>query len=213
MTHFIFDCDDVLLDWQSGFTNYLHGRGIHPDPAGPSDWDLSIWIGCSPLFARQLVEDFNSTRGFAHLEPMPGMKEALWCLHDAGHDISVLTCCGDSPRRCRDRIGNLYRAFGRFPDKSSYYMETPWRSEDVVILPLGASKLESLREAKTWRGDPVFIEDRFVYAREGVSLGIETICLRRGHNRKDEAASAGSGVIWADDLLPLLNHYAPGWAA
>lgn len=210
MTHFIFDCDDVLLDWQSGFTNYLHGRGVHPDPAGPKDWDLSKWIGCSPLFARQLVEDFNSTRGFAHLEPMPGMKNAVWALHDAGHSISVLTCCGDGMRRRRDRIGNLYRAFGRFPDRSSFNMETPWQPEVVITLPLGASKKEALAGM---RRDAILIEDNYYHAWDAASLGMDAICLRRTHNRKEEEVSVGSGVVWVDDLLPLLNHYAPGWAA
>lgn len=31
-------------------------------------------------------------------------------------------------------------------------------------------------------------------------LGIESYCLRRSHNRAEEAADGGSGVIWIDDI-------------
>ena len=210
MTHFIFDCDDVLLDWQSGFTNYLLTRGVLVDAHGPRDWDMSIWIGCSDAEARQLVKDFNSSTHFPHLRPMPGMKQALWGLHDAGHTISVLTCCGDEPDVRLNRGLNLYQRFSR--DRS----DLPWIGQDSVItLPLGASKRESLRRLCATHGasNLVLIEDNYYHARDAADLGIEAICLRRNHNRKEEYMGENRGVIWAYDLLPLMNHYAPGCAA
>ena len=57
MTHFIFDCDDVLLDWQSRFHLWLTAHGYDVDAKGPISWDLCEWIGCSDRVARTLGAD------------------------------------------------------------------------------------------------------------------------------------------------------------
>lgn len=215
MAHFIFDCDDVLLNWQDAFLQFLYAGGVCPDPSGPKEWDLSKWIGCSPVMARQLVEDFNSSRAFANLNAMPGMKQAVWGLYDAGHRISVLTCCGDGVTRRSRRVSNLYRAFAR--PGASMFRDEPWGDpKNIHTLPLGASKYDVLMRMKAEAGFAetlIFIEDSYAHALSGVAAGIETYCLRRCHNRSDEEGSLGSGVIWLDDMLSVLNHFAPGWAA
>ena len=96
MTHFILDCDDVLLDWQTGFTTYLADRGIDLDPAGPQVWNLAEWIGCSDEAARSWVARFNGSASFGKLAAMAGARDVVWALRAAGHTTSVLTACGDA---------------------------------------------------------------------------------------------------------------------
>ena len=194
MTHYIFDCDDVLLDWQTGFTTYLADRGIDLDPAGPQSWDLSKWIGCSDEAARSWVARFNGSASFGKLAAMPGARDVVWALRDAGHTVSVLTACGDAVGIPRMRVQNLVTAFGSDTFRS------------ITILDLGGSKFDALVRAATCYGENiVFIEDNFQHAQAGVLSGIKSYCLRRSHNRRCEIENPTSDVIWIDDLREILS--------
>lgn len=189
MTHFILDCDDVLLDWQNAFAAFLAARDIRVDPEGPQSWDLSEWIGCSDEAARSWVAHFNGSASFGKLAAMPGARDVVWALRDAGHTISVLTACGDAVGIPRMRVQNLATVFGSDTLRS------------ITILDLGASKFDALVRAATCYGEGiVFVEDSFRHAQSGVEVGIKSYCLRRSHNRRDEAENPASGVIWIDDL-------------
>lgn len=189
MTHFILDCDDVLLDWQNGFTTYLADRDIGLDPAGPQVWNLAEWIGCSDEAARSWVARFNGSASFGKLAAMPGARDVVWALRDAGHTISVLTACGDAVGIPRMRVQNLATVFGSDTFRS------------ITILDLGTSKFDALVRAATCHGENiVFVEDSFRHAQSGVEACIKSYCLRRSHNRRDEAENPASGVIWIDDL-------------
>ena len=193
MTHFIFDADDVLLNWQSAFALYLGNRGINLCIDGPADWCLSNWIGCTPVAAKSWVTRFNASPAFGHMALMPEAYETLWALHDAGHTIEILTACGDACATRQARQANLDRVFQR--DGALPYSR-------VTCLPLGESKFNALmpHAMGPQRGSLVFVEDNFSHAKTGSVLGIESYCLRRSHNRAEEAADGGSGVIWIDDI-------------
>lgn len=194
MTHFVFDCDDVLLNWQSGFITYLTERGITPCPKGPQSWNLAPWLGCSQEAARSWVMRFNTSPSFSRLTPMRGAVETLWALHDAGHSISILTACGLEPSLRQARIQNLRDVFARG--------ETcPW--ENVQMLALGESKfthLYDIYEQVAGRTDICFVEDNFDNARSGVANGMTSYCLRRSHNRHHEDAHPDTFVKWIDTI-------------
>lgn len=123
---------------------------------------------------------------------MPEAYETLWALHDAGHTIEILTACGDACATRQARQANLDRVFQR--DGALPYSR-------VTCLPLGESKFDFLWNAMgPQRGSLVFVEDNFSHAKTGSVLDIESYCLRRSHNRAEEAADSGSGVIWIDDI-------------
>ena len=202
---FIFDCDDVLLDWQGSFVSWLKRRGFEPDPAGPDDWNLARWIGCHDHEARDLIERFNNSEYFRHISARPGAKDAVWALYGKGYRISVLTCCGTSPKIRVDRWRNLYREFSR--DSSG----PPWTIPNVTTLPLGASKEAYLYRAceRFGTSNLVFVEDNLKHAMTGASLGITSFCLRRSHNRSLEAKGEGDGMVrWVDDIHDILGVYA-----
>lgn len=203
MTHFIFDCDDVLLDWEGSFARFLGDRGILLDPAGPQEWDLSHWIGCSQEVARIWVRRHNQSLYFARMQATPGAHDLLWQLHGARHRISVLTACGDDEKTQRARWGCLDREFNVFAGSDFH---SPFTSADVHFLPLGASKFDFLH-ALPVRREIVFIEDNFEHARSGALCGIQSYCLRRSHNRHQEVANPDSGVIWIDNLDEIARRH------
>lgn len=203
MTHIIFDCDDVLLDWQSSFARFLGDRGIALDPAGPQEWDLSHWIGCSQEIARVWVRRHNKSPYFACMRAMPGAHDLIWRLRGAGHRISVLTACGDDEKTRGARWGCLDHEFNVFAGGDFH---SPFTDADVHFLPLGASKFDFLH-ALPVGPETVFIEDCFAHARSGALCGIQTYCLRRSHNRRDEAENPDSGVIWIDTLDEIASRH------
>ena len=194
MTHFIFDCDDVLLDWQNAFAGFLADRDIHLDPAGPQSWNLAEWIGCSDEAARSWVIRFNGSASFGKLAAMPGAANVVWALADAGHTISVLTCCGNNASVGQRRVQNLVSEFGSM-----------FRA--ITVLDLGESKFDSLASAANTHRDLVFVEDNFTHAQAGAVNGITSYCLRRSHNRRDETNNPDTAVMWIDDLTEIQRRH------
>ena len=187
MTHFIFDCDDVLLDWQSRFRVWLTSNGYIVDAEGPINWNLGEWIGCSDSVAQKLVRRFNDSRVFAHLPAMAGAVDFVSSLLADGHTASVVTCCGSSAAVKQARQKNLDAVFGADA------------FEQVIILDIGEGKFESLQMLNR-PGHVVFVEDNFTHARSGAILGMDAYCLRRSHNRSEESEHPDTKVVWIDDL-------------
>ncbi|MBI1620051.1 HAD family hydrolase [Aquamicrobium zhengzhouense] len=206
MTHFIFDCDDVLLDWEAGFLNWLDPDGTKIDRAGPKSWCLAEWLHCSQMEAAMWVREFNASERFGQLKARPGARELIWGLRNAGHTISVLTACGDNRAVQRARVQNLLNEFplGVEDALSEVFNQ-------ITMLPLGGSKFTYLYEFTRNRdpGDVVFVEDNFEHAQAGWINGIRSYCLRRSHNRLHEAGDTATGVIWIDDLDAIRLDFIP----
>lgn len=200
MTHFIFDCDDVLLDWQTGFLNYVRKCGINPDPSGPEEWDMTTWLNTTPQYVRKLVRDFNDSSAFDKLNAMPHAKDVIWALNDAGHTCSVLTACGDHHVVRSARYHNLSVQFNKPRMGGEHFAFT-----QIAFLPLGSSKFDTLYKESKRFSDLVFVEDNFQHAQSAAVNGIKAYCIRKRHNRHDEATrEQGSRVIWINDISEVV---------
>lgn len=198
MTHYIFDCDDVLLDWMGGFVNWLPCK---PDPAGPTEWDMAAWLHTSPHYARKLVMDFNMSFHFSCLNAMPGAYEKVWQLRGMGHTTSVLTACGDHYPTKQHRRHNLSNEFDK-PKMGAI----DFAFDSTAILPLGSKKFDYLYNFVRSR-DPstvVMVEDHFAHAQAAAVNGIKSYCIRKGHNRADEGKDLSSQVIWINDISEVV---------
>lgn len=198
MTHYIFDCDDVLLDWIGGFKAWLPSQGIYPITDLPVTWEMDRWLNVTKQRVRDLVTLFNQSPDFAKLAEIPGARDTVWRLNDAGHTCSVLTACGDAFQVRQARYHNLSVVFNKT------HMGGEERAfTKIIILPLGSSKFDYLFRF-TSNYDPrkvVFVEDNFEHAKSGVTNGITSYCIRKRHNRIDEAAFAASSTVrWIDDI-------------
>ncbi|UVK46781.1 hypothetical protein BPNPMPFG_002490 [Mesorhizobium sp. AR07] len=186
--HFILDCDDVLLDWQRGFRQWVYANhGIKPEAKGPKSWSLAKWLGVPEARCMELIIDFNSTQAFGELYAMDGAIDAVHKLHQAGHHITVLTSCSGDAVTFARRRANLQRVFGTMVER-------------VVCLALGESKrgwLDVLKQG-------VWVEDNYKNAMVGVEAGHDTYMMRRRHNRSDEP-DAYPAITWVDDWRPILS--------
>lgn len=189
--HFILDCDDVLLNWITGFRKWLYAtHDIHPDVSGPATWSLASWLGQTDERSFELVEQFNSSQAFGELLPYEDAIEAIAKLRDAGHSFTVLTSCSADPEIIRRRRANLDREF-------------PGAFDRIICLGLGESKSTWLQVLRPG----IWIEDNYKNALAGLQAGNKTFMLRRRHNRGDESTS-DRRVVWLDDWRPILSLFS-----
>lgn len=184
----LIDCDDVLLDWQAGFRRWLRDeRGINPHPSGPTSWNMSTWLGLDDDECLAAINHFNASIDFEHLPSVAGAAPSLSDLKDAGHDLYVITSCGDHPATIVRRCRNLHRHFGEI-------------FSEIICVPLGVSKQSHLQgfEPSIW------IEDNYKHALAGLQCGHRTFMLRRNHNRNDEMGSQGQ-IKWVDDWGEIVS--------
>lgn len=188
----IFDCDDVLLDWQNGFRDWLwKTKGIHLSKAGPRSWDMDEWVG-QP--ARPLIEEFNASADFGYLTPCLGARQAVAKFYEKGHRLHVVTACSTDPVIEERRTKNLDALFGDV-------------FTSIVCVPLGFAKTEALeRILKFTSQRPVWIEDNYKNCLMGVELGFDCWMFRRNHNRADEDF-VRSDVTWTNDFEPILHRH------
>lgn len=167
----ILDCDGVLLDWETGFRNWVlqHRPTTVFTSEYPTDWDLSHWIGCSPDESMALIQAFNRSAFFGILSAMPGAARMLCELDRRGHPLFVLTSCSSDNLTVARRKRNLELIFAA-------------RFHRVICLDLGVPKLETLRAFRMIFGECIWVEDNLKNALDGFTAGHRSFFLRRPHN-------------------------------
>lgn len=168
----ILDCDGVLLDWETGFRNWVlrHRPTTVFASEYPTDWDLSHWIGCTPDESMALIQGFNQSAYFGCLSAMPGAARMLYELERRRHPLFVLTSCSSDQITVARRKRNLEIVFAA-------------RIERVICLDLGVSKLETLRAFSTVFGECIWVEDNMKNALDGYTAGHRSFFLHRPHNQ------------------------------
>lgn len=192
----IFDCDGVLLDWETGFRNWVlrHRPTTVFTSEYPTDWDLSHWIGCSPDESMTLIRAFNRSAFFGSLSAMPGAARMLYELERQRHPLFVVTSCSSDDLTVARRKRNLEIIFS-----------TP--IERIICLDLGVSKLETLRAFQTIFGECIWVEDNLKNALDGFTAGHRSFFLRRPHNEAqwELEEKSVSPVKPIENLLDLLS--------
>lgn len=177
------DCDGVLLDWEAAFRVWISCRIPHKITDRPQNWDLSYWLGVSKARAMAWIHEFNHSKDFCKLAPLPGAQEFVKTWHECGSRIEVLTSCSRDPAVVERRKKNLSRVFG----------------EDVFsaveCLDLGESKAPSLM----YRRKGIWIEDNYHGAVAGMNLGHKTFMVRCPHNQQWEADS-DRRITWVNRI-------------
>lgn len=167
----IFDCDGVLLDWESGFRLWAEAE-YHSAFSSefPLDWNLSNWIGCSSEQAKIMIHEFNHSDAFGRLLPMPHAARTLYEVDRAGHPIYVLTSCSSDKEVQAQRRKNLAAIFNT-------------EIQRTICLDLGVSKKFSLDGFKEIMGECIWVEDNFGNAIAGADAGHRSCFLHRPHNQ------------------------------
>ena len=184
MTNIILDCDDVLLDWQTGFIAYLSTKhNLDPDPALLDDWNMDEWLGRDAL---PLIAEFNASKHFGHIAARHDASAVVPMLYHAGHNLVVLTACSTDDDVVARRKLNLYCEFS-------------FVFSDIMCVPLGESKKSILEKMPP----SVFIEDSVSQAKHGVAAGHEVYVMRRNHNIK----LRHEPLRWIDSFYDLVSRF------
>lgn len=195
---FIFDCDGVLLDWETGFREWL--AKAHPEyvlkTKFPDNWDLQYWIGCDKEKAAFLITKFNHSEAFGNLRAMPYAQRVIYEISTMGHPIFVVTSCSGDKEVLSRRRHNLAMEFG-----SSF--------ENVICLPLGMSKMDTLKAFHTVFGSCVWIEDNYQNAAHGFAAGHQSHFLHRPHNISYQMLRDrdGKDINHLEKLIDLVSLY------
>jgi hypothetical protein len=175
------DCDDVLLDWLSGFRDFCShalGRKIE---GFPGEWKMHSWLEIEPDDVKRLILEFNDgAPEFGALPPTNNAENVIPALAADGWRFLVVTSCSASRKVVELRRRNLAAVFGDV-------------FEDVVCLDLGTPKTDVLSTLPpSW-----WVEDNYRNACDGASVGHRPVMLRKKHNADFEADDRL--CVWTDD--------------
>lgn len=185
MKTIILDCDGVLLDWELSFSYWLLANKRITVVGRPTSWDLSKWIGRSEEECFSFIREFNSSYLFADVLPTSGTMRVVRDWWQRKFDLIVLSCYKTNSKSELNRIYNLQEMYGNV-------------FEEIISLPLRASKQPHLKALYEAHGQCIFVDDNPLYAVQGASEGHIAYCLRCPHNRSVEKDFPN--LIWIDNL-------------
>ena len=163
------DCDGVLLDWNTAFTDWMKQRGFVPLHNADKYYDVSRKFGIQKAVGKQQVEIFNQSAWMGYLKAFRDSVYYVKLLHELhGYRFHVITSMHTDKYASRLREMNLKRLFG----------ETVF--ERFTILGCGDDKDEALAE---YRGTNYFwIEDKPENAVAGTKQGLRSLLIEHDHN-------------------------------
>jgi len=155
------DIDGVCLDWQKQFEKFL--KFHHPDKEPTAD----------PTARRLTLEDemeqFIGSAWQGWCEPLRDAVEILTQFKQEGHEVHGCTAMGFDPYAIALRKINLERHFPNVFD-----------SLDTTEMGAGCTKEDWLAQ---YRGkDCVWVEDKWINAVAGASMGIKTFLMKQPYN-------------------------------
>src|SRR5215217_238417 len=161
------DVDGILLRWANGFEKFVQGEKYTLSTEYPQDESMMGWIcqsnglGIPWPELEGLIGAFNNSKEFGDLKPYEDAQIALSKLkHTSSCNIVAISSCGiSSTQRRKD---NLKRYFTGLVD-------------DVVCLPLGSSKLQTLRNYQP----SIWIDDNIQNVIDGAKVGHDAILFER----------------------------------
>jgi hypothetical protein len=194
MMPFLVDVDEVLLDWTSGFQNFMEPLGHKRSEAGHNTWRLEdAYPGFEgdPQEMKKLVEAFNGSTHFGFLLPVTGAASGLRRLREEFPESAIVgvSSCGDSAVTLSIRKANLNRFF-------------PGLLDTIICLPLGGDKTRLFRSFRPG----VVIDDGIHNLKAAEATGHRAIAFDRPWNKE---WNGGYMDGWYDvDRLVSLKEYA-----
>ena len=187
----IFDIDGVLLDWTTGFNQWMIDRGEPPQGAQSAYNMNTCWPQYDDVQITAIIREFNQSPQFSALDEVPGAFTAYLRITGTFPDVKTVavSACGLHPITQIQRLHQLYRIGYRF--------------EEFYALDLNAGKLDTF--VKFPSGGIVF-EDSARHAVHASHAGHKPILLNRPYNQ-----GTWPDVIRADNwdhVLQLLKEPA-----
>ena len=177
------DADGVLLDWNTGFDNFMSTMG-YPRIAGTDDdYSIATRHGISANLAHSYIKKFNEGSSVADLVPFADSVEYVTKLAELGFKFIVVTSISDHPDSYIYRKHNLNAHFGDV-------------FEEINCIAMGASKYTTLQK---WEGTNYFwIEDHMRQAEAGHENGLRPLLIDHPYNHH-----------YSTDLFPKVSFESP----
>ena len=183
------DIDDVVLDWYSGFKQFLVKNTNIKPPYEPHHYDLSINLKVDKHTASELVNKFNASDEFYDLKPC----------RDAGRLLPMMTSeykfvaitCGSS------KYFDLEKGHVRKAQNLEKYF--PGVFSDIIVLPLTADKTETLKNFFP----SVWVENSLDNAIKGINCNHRTFLVDYLYNRNYNNTDITRVKTWAEIFKTL----------
>ena len=185
----IFDCDEVLLGWISGFLEY-HNEMYHTKVAGVSNYVFNRDLGISAGVFQKRIDTFNTNWKFGALKPIDTAIESIKLLTIEHPEIAkiIVTRCGISDGTQQLRLLNLFNTFGI-------------TFTNVIFLRPDESKYSSLAKLKRSYNILGFIDDCKDNIEVGEELKINSYLLRTQYNQFENTSKVVHSVKEFVDAL------------
>ena len=198
------DVDGVLFNFMESFdkaSEIVLKRPIivHKDELQQDFYHLGRRVGTDEKTVMKILDYMLESGMYSELEPLPGAKEGLQKIRDAGFEISIVTAL---PEMARDmRLFNLKNKLDFEPD-------------NAFFVGMGMSKREALLKLSP----DVFIDDRIDYLVSAPSIYHLVWCDQREEQSDKESlvdVHVHSLKEWTDNHLhkvstALDDHYYNG---
>lgn len=199
---FVFDCDDILLDWCAGMREYLITKypSIKFNTYYPVSYDLDGWIASDLIPpASEFIDDFANSVYFEHLPAVDMAVECIQLLRSEANRVAddvefcVLTKCGlgTNGLTLLKRVMNIENTFGKNIFDNIYVIET-YQSKHSI--------LEGLNQRYHILG---VVDDNVHNNYISSCLNLPSYMLRRSHNMK---ASLPTDVVVCEDWEELYSN-------
>lgn len=185
------DVDGVLLDWASGFDQWMLAQGYQHRPGQEHAYLINErFQGLTYEESKRKIREFNESEQAGQLKPLRDAKEGVHRLAAQGYTFGVITSHSNLAEPCRRREELLFREFGDVFE--SFHHLGTGDDKDDALLPYKGTGF--------W-----WIEDKTENAIAGEKVGLKTILMDHEHNNEDRPENVRRAYDWNDivDIILL----------
>lgn len=163
------DCDGVCLDWEFAFHTWMETNGHVRDTI--PNYSVCNQYNIDKSLADRLVAQFNSSAHMGFLPPLRDAQHYMKLMAEKlGYKFVAVTSLSDDVYAQALRTANLKKLFGEDTFVEYHY------------LACGADKDEILMQLANKYNGSIWVEDKYVNAEAGASVGFEALLMEHGHN-------------------------------
>lgn len=187
----VLDVDGVLLSFTPAFDRaaelYLKRElPKHDNTNGMTHYDLCKRVGATVPEIEAILQYMQDSGMYAEFDALPGAKEAVKKIRNAGFKIVLCTALPEDAKEMR--LFNIKNALDFVPD-------------EIYCVGMGKSKKDALQEIKP----DVYVDDRITYLKEALFVNHLVWCDQREIQDDHESqvtTHVHSLLDWTKDYMP-----------
>jgi hypothetical protein len=190
------DCDGVLLDWRTGFLDWLPDHisdTLQMDALEHENFNNAF--DYDQRHIDELAHEFNRSEAISRLAPWHDSVEYVKKLGELGFRFHICTAMGTNELCQQYREYNLYSLYGDLFDI-------------VQLMPVGSSKASWLDQ---YRDSGYFwLEDHVGHAQDGAALGLKSVVVTDSSNSQYtdiDLPRTSEQKPWRDIYEMVLSEY------